>query len=243
MSSYEKHLYEFGPYRVDPERRMLQRGNEPIALQPKAFETLLVLMQRAEDVVPKDELMSRVWANTFVDESNLAQTIFVLRKALGESASEQRYIVTVPGRGYRFAQKVRVVAIEGEDTETNSPSDSRAVIEKEPMAIGKPAVSARRFQIGAAALALVSLVVIAVVVLRPTVPPPKVLRIRQITHMGTLLHNTKLITDGPRIYFRAWKAMIASSVMYHLREGRRFRWTGLLRTWISMIFPPTGPSS
>jgi len=207
MNSHGKHFYEFGPYRVDPEQRMLWRGNDPVALQPKAFETLLALMQRAEDVVPKDELMNRVWANTFVEESNLAQTIFVLRKALGESASKQRYIVTVPGRGYRFEQKVRVVAPEeeSEDTKSNSPSDSRDVNEKEPIAIGTPDVSTRRLWVGAAVLAFVCLAIVAAVMFRPTVPPPKVLRIRQITQMGTLLHNTKLITDGPRIYFRTWE--------------------------------------
>jgi len=101
MSSRGKHFYEFGPYRVDPEERVLWRGNRPVPLQPKAFDMLLVLVQQGEGVVAKDDLMNRVWAGTFVEESNLAQTIFVLRKALGESDSEQPYILTVPGRGYR----------------------------------------------------------------------------------------------------------------------------------------------
>jgi Tol biopolymer transport system component/DNA-binding winged helix-turn-helix (wHTH) protein len=213
MSSQGRHFYEFGPYRVDPEQRILWRGNEPVALQPKAFETLLVLVQHGEGVVAKDELMNRVWEGTFVEESNVAQTIFVLRKALGDSGGEQRYIVTVPGRGYRFVQRVRLVAAEdeaadagdAENAEDKRPSDLRSGIAKEPVAVRVPGVRPKHRWIGAVVLVLVCLVIIVAVVLRPTVPPAKVLRIRQITHMGTLLHNTKLITDGPRIYFRAWE--------------------------------------
>jgi DNA-binding winged helix-turn-helix (wHTH) protein/tetratricopeptide (TPR) repeat protein len=135
MSSPGKHFYEFGPFRVDPEQRLLLRKNQPVTLQPKAFDTLLVLVQHGERVVLKDDLMKSLWPNTFVEESNLAQNVFVLRKALGETAGEQRYIVTVPGRGYRFAQKVRVVqeAEEIEELVVESHSRSRVVIEEEPL--------------------------------------------------------------------------------------------------------------
>jgi len=207
MSSQPRHFYEFGPFRVDPDQRLLWRGSQAVPLQPKAFETLLVLVQHSEGVVPKDDLMNRVWPGTFVEESNLAQTIFVLRKALGESGGEQRYIVTVPGRGYRFVQRVSVVAAKEEvgDAESQIPSDSRGVIQEEPAAIRGAKVRPKRRRIGAAVMAVVSLALIAAVALRPTVPPPRILRIRQITQMGSLLYNTKLITDGPRIYFRAWE--------------------------------------
>jgi len=209
MSSRGKHFYEFGPYRVDPEERALWRENRPVPLQPKAFEMLLVLVQQGEGVVAKDELMNRVWAGTFVEESNLAQTIFVLRKALGESDSEQPYILTVPGRGYRLAQKVRVVAAEEKEgvAGIKIASDPQVLIEKGTAVA--PALEARsklrRMSAKAlAVLAVLGLAIYAAVVLRPTVPP-KVLRIRQMTHMGTLISNTKLVTDGPRIYFRAWE--------------------------------------
>jgi len=209
MSSRGKYFYEFGPYRVDPEKRVLLRRNRPVPLQPKAFETLLVLVQQGEGVVSKDELMNRVWAGTFVEESNLAQTIFVLRKALGESDSEQPYILTVPGRGYGLAQKVRVVAAEEREGVAWSKiaCAPRGLIENGPLTA--PALEAgpkRRRMVAKAfaVLAVLGLTTYAAVVLRPTVAPPKVLRIRQITHMGTLISNTKLVTDGPRIYFRAW---------------------------------------
>jgi DNA-binding winged helix-turn-helix (wHTH) protein/tetratricopeptide (TPR) repeat protein/TolB-like protein len=106
MANRTRHFYEFGPYRIDPEERVLFRGQEPIPLPPKAFDTLLLLVDRSERVVLKDDLMKGVWPDTFVEESNLAQNIFTLRKALGETAQGARYIVTVPGRGYRFAAKV-----------------------------------------------------------------------------------------------------------------------------------------
>jgi TolB-like protein/DNA-binding winged helix-turn-helix (wHTH) protein len=101
-----KHLLEFGPFRMDLEERVLMRDQETITLSPKAFETLLVLVQHSERVVLKDDLMKTLWPDTFVEESNLSQHIFQLRKALGDRAHDPEYIVTVPGRGYRFAQKV-----------------------------------------------------------------------------------------------------------------------------------------
>jgi len=105
-----KHLYEFGEFRIDPEERILRRGEQPVPLPPKAFEILMVLVQRSERVTLKDDLMKVVWPDTFVEESNLSQNIFLLRKALGEKAHEPRYIVTVPGRGYRFAAKVNEIS-------------------------------------------------------------------------------------------------------------------------------------
>jgi len=109
MANETNGLYEFGPFRLDAAQRLLLRDDSPIPLQPKAFETLLMLVRNSEKVVLKDELLSTVWANTFVQESNLTQNIFVLRKALGESDGGRRYIITVPGRGYRFAEKVHTL--------------------------------------------------------------------------------------------------------------------------------------
>jgi DNA-binding winged helix-turn-helix (wHTH) protein len=99
MDNSVKHLLEFGPFRIDPEQRLLLRDQQPIPLSPKAFDLLLVLAQRGEQVVVKDDLMKLLWPDTFVEESNLAQHVFQLRKALGERAQDSAYIVTVPGRG------------------------------------------------------------------------------------------------------------------------------------------------
>ena len=129
MTNQGKELYEFGPFRLDSGKRLLLRDNTPVPLQLKAFDTLLVLVRNSEQVVLKDDLMKAVWPDTFVEESNLAQNIFVLRKTLGATVGEHRYIVTVPGRGYRFAEKVRIVS-EEESLVVESHSRSRVVIEE-----------------------------------------------------------------------------------------------------------------
>ncbi len=108
MSSLASSLYAFGEFRVDVQNRVLRRGEEPIALTPKAFEVLLLLIQHSGEVVNKDELMQTMWPDSFVEESNLTQTVFMLRKALGET-SRQRYVLTVQGRGYRFAPEVKSI--------------------------------------------------------------------------------------------------------------------------------------
>jgi eukaryotic-like serine/threonine-protein kinase len=104
-----KELYEFGPFRVDPEKEVLLRGGQPVPLTPKTFQILLVLVRHHKEVVTKDDLMKSIWPDTFVEEANLSRNIFMLRKALGESPQDHQYILTVPGRGYRFAENVRLV--------------------------------------------------------------------------------------------------------------------------------------
>ncbi len=102
----ERSLYEFGSFRVDPVRRRLLRNQEQVALTPKAFSILLILLERRGGVVEKEELIQAVWPDTFVTEANLTQNISSLRKALGERANDHHYVVTVPGRGYSFVADV-----------------------------------------------------------------------------------------------------------------------------------------
>jgi len=130
MATEPKVVYEFGPFRVDPEKQVLFREDQPVAVTPKAFETLLILVRHSREVVSKDELMKAVWPDAFVEEANLSQNIFVLRKALGDTAEDRRYIVTLPGKGYRFAAQVRTVAQNGEDVIIASRSRSQMVIEE-----------------------------------------------------------------------------------------------------------------
>ncbi len=108
MPSLISSLYRFGQFRLESQSRVLRRGGQLVALSPKAFEVLLAVVQSGGKTLSKDELMQAVWPDSFVEESNLTQTVFMLRKALGENA-EQRYILTVPGRGYRFAAEVKQV--------------------------------------------------------------------------------------------------------------------------------------
>jgi Tol biopolymer transport system component/DNA-binding winged helix-turn-helix (wHTH) protein len=99
-------VFEFGPFVLDPAKRSLLRNGIPQPLTPKAFDVLLVLVQHHERVVPKEELLGTLWPDTFVDEANLSQQVFVLRRALNGSPGGAEYITTVPRRGYRFTASV-----------------------------------------------------------------------------------------------------------------------------------------
>ena len=136
MDRQAKHLLEFGPFRMDLEERVLMRDQEAITLSPKAFETLLVLVQHSERVVLKDDLMKTLWPDTFVQESNLSQHVFLLRKALGDRADDPEYIVTVSGRGYRFAQKVTEVTEPDGDLIIHSHSIQKVTIEETQSSAG-----------------------------------------------------------------------------------------------------------
>jgi TolB-like protein/DNA-binding winged helix-turn-helix (wHTH) protein/Tfp pilus assembly protein PilF len=102
--------FKFGPFELDPEARALRRDGEPIPTAGKALDMLLVLVENRGRLVDKDELLSRVWAGAVVDEANLTQTIFTVRKILGDSPKDHRYIATVPGRGYQFVAATTEIA-------------------------------------------------------------------------------------------------------------------------------------
>ena len=109
MGTQTKHFYAFGPFRLDSEKRVLVRDGVPIALAPKAAETLLVLVKNAGRLVEKDELMAQVWPDAFVEEGNLSRNVFALRQLLGKWDGKRDYIETVPKRGYRFVAPVEAV--------------------------------------------------------------------------------------------------------------------------------------
>ncbi len=101
------HLYEFGPFVLDTTQHLLLRQGNPVPLTPKTYDLLLVLVENSGRLLSKDELLKAAWPDSFVEESNLTQQISTVRKAPGEAAGEDRYIVTVPGKGYRFAAAVK----------------------------------------------------------------------------------------------------------------------------------------
>jgi DNA-binding winged helix-turn-helix (wHTH) protein/Tfp pilus assembly protein PilF len=102
--------YRFGPFEVDLVKRVLLRDGEPVALTPRAFDTLVALLAHRDRLVEKDELMRLVWGDTVVEEANLTQNVFTLRKVLGEGPQEHRYIATFPRRGYQFVSRVTEVS-------------------------------------------------------------------------------------------------------------------------------------
>jgi len=110
MSLPSTGLYEFGPFRLDLAERQVLRDGQPIALTPKAYDVLVVLVVRAGRLVTKEAILQQVWQDTFVDEGNIAYNVSTLRKALADEAAPHRYIETVPKRGYRFVAPVSVLS-------------------------------------------------------------------------------------------------------------------------------------
>lgn len=123
VNSGAEEIYEFEEFRLDAGKRLLlQDDGEPVPLMPKAFEILLYLVKKAGTVVEKDELMEAVWPDTSVEENNLTQNISSLRRVLGEKHRENRFIATVPGRGYKFVADVsKVASVETAGSGTNGP--------------------------------------------------------------------------------------------------------------------------
>jgi Tol biopolymer transport system component/DNA-binding winged helix-turn-helix (wHTH) protein len=212
-------IYEFGPFVLDTTQHQLFREQEPVPLTPKTYDTLLVLVENNGRMLSKDELMKALWPDSFVEESNLTVQISTIRKALG---SEHRYIVTVPGRGYRFSATVKERQGRG-DVITQDPADwERRIEEVEsesrpgwptagslalhavPQPEAKPA-RARRMTPWLAAGAMV-LAAVLLFVLRPPMPAPRVVRYTPITTSGRVDPTSKIVTDGTRIYFVAHPA-------------------------------------
>ncbi|MDQ6802356.1 MAG: winged helix-turn-helix domain-containing protein [Acidobacteriota bacterium] len=109
MTDGTQAVYEFGSFRLSRSSRLLHRDGEVVPLKPKVFDTLLVLVEAAGRLLTKEQLMQAVWPDTAVEENNLSQNISALRRAFGEQPDEHRYIVTVPGQGYRFVAPVAEV--------------------------------------------------------------------------------------------------------------------------------------
>src|SRR6185369_1190065 len=110
MRVSSRKLYRFGRYSVDVGERLLFDGTDIISLTPKVFDTLLFLIENVGHVLSKEEIMEKVWSDSFVEENNLAQNISILRRSLGERIGGIKFIETVPKRGYRFIAPVELIA-------------------------------------------------------------------------------------------------------------------------------------
>src|ERR1700691_2393481 len=116
--------YHFGEFELCPNQGALWQAGERVPLMPKPLATLLVLVERAGETVPKDELLAQVWHGTAVEENNLTQSISTLRKVLGEKRGENRFIVTDPGNGYRFVAEVTRI----EDAPVEAPESAISLV-------------------------------------------------------------------------------------------------------------------
>jgi DNA-binding winged helix-turn-helix (wHTH) protein/tetratricopeptide (TPR) repeat protein len=109
MNSWNNSRYEFGPFVLDPKERLLLRDGQALTLTPKAFDTLRLLVANSGHVLTKEEMLTELWADTFVEEANLTNNISILRRALGDDSESQQFIKTVPRVGYRFVAPVKAV--------------------------------------------------------------------------------------------------------------------------------------
>ena len=124
----EAKKFEFADFLLDAKEKILLRGGKPLSITPKSFQLLLVLVENHGHLVEKDELMNSVWADSFVEEANLAFTIGLLRKALNDNAQNPRFIETVPKRGYRFIAEVKSVESQKEKFEKFDLIDNSALL-------------------------------------------------------------------------------------------------------------------
>jgi DNA-binding winged helix-turn-helix (wHTH) protein/TolB-like protein/Flp pilus assembly protein TadD len=131
MIRQENNLYEFGPYHLAVQERLLTRDGEVIPLAPKAVDLLVALVENSGHVLGKDELMKQVWPDSFVEEANLSHHIFTLRKALGEDKNGAKYIETIPRRGYRFVAEVTEIDDTSNELVLAERTRSRIIVEQE----------------------------------------------------------------------------------------------------------------
>ncbi|MFN2443784.1 MAG: winged helix-turn-helix domain-containing protein, partial [Thermoanaerobaculia bacterium] len=138
-------IYRFGPYRLDASKRKLYRDeNDPIPLKSKVFDTLLYLVRNQQRVIEKDELMREIWSGTIVEENNLNKNISVLRRLLGETKDEHRFIVTIPGRGYQFVAEVCESDEGGEPVRSAAmPAESKGATSGDDAELPKSAAGVR----------------------------------------------------------------------------------------------------
>lgn len=130
MNRENSRFFEFGSFRIDAANRLLLRNGDVVPVPPKTFDVLLALVEDSGQVIQKDELMRRVWPDTFVEEANLSNHIFTLRKALGEQSGDG-FIKTIPRRGYRFVAEVTEIRNDGGDVIVSETSRSRVIIEEQ----------------------------------------------------------------------------------------------------------------
>lgn len=187
MSSLAKQIYEFGQFRLEAAERRLLRDGVVLPLTPKAFDTLLLLVENSGHVLGRKQLLETLWPDAVVEENTLTQNIAAIRRALGEGQNGQRYIETVPKTGYRFVAPVRETAqsngaaliepfavegavIETQKTAVSAESEDRPAIRRKPPGAFQRARPVRLFGLTAFALALLAVVAAVVLKSRPAQP-------------------------------------------------------------------------
>lgn len=242
-NAYNK-LYEFPPYRVNATEKLLLRNGERIPLTPKAFDTLLVLVERHGHIVEKNDLIRMVWPDAVVEENNLNQNISAIRKALGENSLAQQFIETLPRRGYRFIADVREIALEEpEPSVTTTAPLEKPVVPPSPTAQPKRPLRMTIFVL-ASMVALVGIFYLAGIRLesaRPSDPAP-VLKINRLSATSDAW-ETALSPDGKLV---AYVIGDVSNQSLHVKQIDTGQETELLARdegrFRGLVFAPDGKS-
>jgi DNA-binding winged helix-turn-helix (wHTH) protein/Tol biopolymer transport system component len=210
--------YEFGPFLLEPAERKLMRGDEVVVLTPKAFDTLVLLVRNSGHLLEKDELLTMLWPDSFVEEGNLSNNIFVLRKALGE---DPPYIETVPKRGYRFVGTVRQLAsaekAPGEQREFASElsTDRRSREQAVACVVPSSASRSRRRLAALAATALATLAIGAALLSRSSTRLPDRSQWVQLTKLPDSVTQPALSPDGRMLAFiRGYDTFVGPGQVY-----------------------------
>jgi serine/threonine-protein kinase len=168
IATNDKGVFGFGPFLLDPVRRRLTLDGEVVKLPPTQFDTLLYLVQNPGRVVEKDELLAAVWGGRIIEESNLSQAIYLLRRALGRGEGGDGYIVTAPGRGYRFAGEVQRIYEPEAAQEKRLPSEPSFDDDASMVAPAPAITSAKKRWLGVAVLTALGAAALTVAVLGAT---------------------------------------------------------------------------
>jgi len=210
--SQPAHVYEFGDFRLDPDERLLLRSGKPIALAPKVFDTLVLLVENAGRLISKDEFIQRLWPGTFVEEVAVAQNVSQLRKALDNGGGGKSLIETVPKRGYRFVAPVtarakpglpqaKPLVAPGVPLEPFERVRAPEVIPSPEPGLENSARSRRWRTAGIVSAVAAALILVTVAIGIPQPAAPRVTRITRLTNSQRVDIWGKLVSDGARLYY------------------------------------------
>jgi DNA-binding winged helix-turn-helix (wHTH) protein/Tol biopolymer transport system component len=247
MSSLSGHIHRFSDFTIDIEQKVLLRGGKAIPMAPKVFETLLALVENHGRIVLKEELMKRLWPDTFVEESNLTFNIQQLRKSLGDNAREPRYIETIPRRGYRFIAEVEPLAIPAQ-INTENPVPRTTVVTKArvitALAVAAVAIAGLVYWISARTGGNSSSEVNAKDL------PGSRLKLVELTATGQS-HHVAISPDGKYVAYtrvaqnsvEIWVRQLASNTSVELLTADRIAGLGFDKSGESLLFVKGDPSA
>lgn len=219
-------VFVFDGFSLHPSHRLLMRGDEAVPLHPKAFELLTMLVENSDRVLTKNELLNSIWESQFVEENNLAVQISALRKVFGEKSGENRFIATVPGRGYRFVADVRIsngrerdLAGYNGQAVTPVPETIRIIDYGKQRSSKLPIRSALPYLVG---LVIIAVAASAVLLWSRSSPSPRQWKLTKQTATGNV-SNATISADGKFIVFSQTEGIGESLWLRQIDTGSQTR--------------------